>query len=110
MMRFSEEAEGEGFEPSSDLTARNGFRDRRIRPLCHPSVSTDYLDLVLRSGSSLGRRRPREQCSRHGLAAGAGPAARAARGGRLRRPQWAAAKTEKEGFEPSMEVSTPITP
>jgi hypothetical protein len=31
------QAEGEGFEPSSDLTARNGFRDRRIRPLCHPS-------------------------------------------------------------------------
>ena len=31
-------AEGEGFEPSSDLTARNGFRDRRIRPLCHPSA------------------------------------------------------------------------
>src|SRR5215212_4650302 len=30
-------AEGEGFEPSSDETARNGFRDRRIRPLCHPS-------------------------------------------------------------------------
>ena len=28
---------GEGFEPSSDETARNGFRDRRIRPLCHPS-------------------------------------------------------------------------
>jgi hypothetical protein len=32
------EAEGEGFEPSSDETARNGFRDRRIRPLCHPSA------------------------------------------------------------------------
>ena len=31
-------AEGEGFEPSTDLTARNGFRDRRIRPLCHLSV------------------------------------------------------------------------
>ena len=30
-------AEGEGFEPSTDGTARNGFRDRRIRPLCHPS-------------------------------------------------------------------------
>jgi hypothetical protein len=30
--------EGEGFEPSSDETARNGFRDRRIRPLCHPSA------------------------------------------------------------------------
>ena len=31
------EAEGEGFEPSTDPEARNGFRDRRIRPLCHPS-------------------------------------------------------------------------
>jgi hypothetical protein len=30
-------AEGEGFEPSTDPEARNGFRDRRIRPLCHPS-------------------------------------------------------------------------
>jgi hypothetical protein len=28
-MRFLAEAEGEGFEPSSDLTARNGFRDPR---------------------------------------------------------------------------------
>jgi hypothetical protein len=35
------EAEGEGFEPSSDETARNGFRDRRIRPLCHPSAGRD---------------------------------------------------------------------
>ena len=32
------QAEGEGFEPSSDPEARNGFRDRRIRPLCHPSA------------------------------------------------------------------------
>jgi hypothetical protein len=32
------EAEGEGFEPSTDGTAGNGFRDRRIRPLCHPSA------------------------------------------------------------------------
>src|SRR5581483_5090040 len=31
------EAEGEGFEPSIRLTTDNGFRDRRIRPLCHPS-------------------------------------------------------------------------
>jgi hypothetical protein len=36
----STEAEGEGFEPSSDPRARNGFRDRRIRPLCHPSEGT----------------------------------------------------------------------
>ena len=31
------EAEGEGFEPSVRLTTHNGFRDRRIQPLCHPS-------------------------------------------------------------------------
>ena len=31
------EAEGERFELSRDETAPNGFRDRRIRPLCHPS-------------------------------------------------------------------------
>ncbi len=37
-IREGRKAEGEGFEPSSDLTARNGFRDRRIRPLCHPSA------------------------------------------------------------------------
>jgi hypothetical protein len=55
-------AEGEGFEPSIRLTTDNGFRDRRIRPLCHPS------------------------------------------GVRLRR------ETEKEGFEPSKEVITPLTP
>jgi hypothetical protein len=30
-------AEGEGFEPPGRLTAPNGFQDRRIRPLCHPS-------------------------------------------------------------------------
>jgi hypothetical protein len=57
-------AEGEGFEPSIRLTTDNGFRDRRIRPLCHPSDGT---------GASV--------CG-----------------------------TEKEGFEPSREVITPLTP
>jgi hypothetical protein len=55
--------EGEGFEPSTDLTARNGFRDRRIRPLCHPSEK--------------------------------GPLG---------------APAEKEGFEPSKEDFSPLTP
>ena len=32
-------AEGEGFEPSKDETALNGFRDRPVQPLRHPSVS-----------------------------------------------------------------------
>src|SRR4051812_9572830 len=31
-------AEGRGFEPPIRLTTDNGFRDRRIRPLCHPSA------------------------------------------------------------------------
>jgi hypothetical protein len=57
------QAEGEGFEPSIRLTTDNGFRDRRIRPLCHPS------------GAVLGT-----------------------------------AEAEKEGFEPSKEVITPLTP
>src|SRR5438105_1653948 len=44
-------AEGEGFEPSSDPRARNGFRDRRIRPLCHPSEGSQgsYEIVILRS-------------------------------------------------------------
>ena len=32
-------AEGEGFEPSVDLSAHNGFRDRPVQPLRHPSGS-----------------------------------------------------------------------
>jgi hypothetical protein len=31
------EAEGPGFEPGRPLTRPNGFQDRRIQPLCHPS-------------------------------------------------------------------------
>jgi hypothetical protein len=58
------QAEGEGFEPSSDPEARNGFRDRRIRPLCHPSDgSTGYLGLLagrLRSRSAARRAAARE--------------------------------------------------
>ena len=29
--------EGEGFEPSNELTPVNGFRDRPVQPLRHPS-------------------------------------------------------------------------
>jgi hypothetical protein len=61
--RVPGEAEGEGFEPSIRLTTDNGFRDRRIRPLCHPSTGSR---------------------GRYGA--------------------------EKEGFEPSREVFTPLTP
>jgi hypothetical protein len=50
--------------------APNGFRDRRIRPLCHPSA--------------VGVQRIR------GLTK--------------------TCEAEKEGFEPSKEVSTPLTP
>src|SRR5262245_61014461 len=42
-MRLPGGAEGEGFEPSSDLTARNGFRDRHEHPdlqaVCVPFAS-----------------------------------------------------------------------
>jgi hypothetical protein len=31
-------AEGGGFEPPDDVAAVNGFQDRRIQPLCHPST------------------------------------------------------------------------
>ncbi len=62
---YAAKAEGEGFEPSTGLTTRNGFRDRRIRPLCHPS------------GSEL---------------------------------KAASFEAEKEGFEPSREEITPLTP
>ena len=33
----TEQTEREGFEPSMDVTAHTGFRDRRIQPLCHLS-------------------------------------------------------------------------
>ena len=42
------EAEGEGFEPSIRLTTDNGFRDRRIRPLCHPSAAGAWYPDALR--------------------------------------------------------------
>ena len=32
-------AEGVGFEPTRRLSTPNGFQDRRIQPLCHPSQS-----------------------------------------------------------------------
>jgi hypothetical protein len=75
-------AEGEGFEPSIRRTTDNGFRDRRIRPLCHPSGRTQ--------GSGLIRVFEPACPSPTGLGSG-----------------WEA---EKEGFEPSKEVSTPLTP
>ena len=31
-------AEGVGFEPTVDVTAYNGFQDRRLQPLSHPSA------------------------------------------------------------------------
>src|SRR5205823_5209390 len=43
-LRSPRKTEGEGFEPSTSLTTRNGFRDRRIRPLCHPSGSATVPD------------------------------------------------------------------
>lgn len=41
-------AEGGGFEPPVHLTTDNGFRDRRIRPLCHPSLNKkNYLQTYM---------------------------------------------------------------
>jgi hypothetical protein len=37
------EAEGPGFEPGRRLTPPNGFQDRRIQPLCHPSAAPQML-------------------------------------------------------------------
>src|SRR5438552_3428736 len=106
-----QKAEGEGFEPSSDLTARNGFRDRRIRPLCHPSegrrVAQPFPVPIL---GFLAHRWP---CAGRGAELDARPAGRSAAsdarrprspappGGRGRRP--GKRETEKEGFEPSKE-------
>jgi hypothetical protein len=38
--KFALVAEGEGFEPSDDLAAVNGFRDRPVQPLRHPSEAS----------------------------------------------------------------------
>ena len=35
--RLTHKTEGEGFEPSVDRKAHNGFRDRPVQPLRHPS-------------------------------------------------------------------------
>jgi site-specific DNA recombinase len=37
---FVKLAEGEGFEPSRPVTRPNGFQDRRVQPLRHPSGTT----------------------------------------------------------------------
>ena len=44
-------AEGEGFEPPKVINL-NGFQDRRIQPLCHPS------GLITGSGRAGGTRTP----------------------------------------------------
>ncbi len=56
---FAQEAEGEGFEPSIRLTTDNGFRDRRIRPLCHPSASR--LSVAIRRTADTARPRERRR-------------------------------------------------
>ena len=75
-----QQAEGEGFEPSIRLTTDNGFRDRRIRPLCHPSDrATGYLVPVAAVSRGCGRSRPRGEAR--------GPGATNARGApRTRHP------------------------
>jgi hypothetical protein len=109
------QAEGEGFEPSTSLTTRNGFRDRRIRPLCHPSEVKQGTAGVSRfPDASLGVRRPMGQCSRRtarrlerGQRREAAPEPGSA--GREGTPV-REARAEKEGFEPSKEEISPLTP
>ncbi len=48
-------AEGGGFEPPSDVAAANGFQDRRIQPLCHPS-GVPVLDDVPPDATTVGLR------------------------------------------------------
>ena len=55
-------AEGEGFEPP-DLSV-NGFQDRRLRPLGHPSTTNASSPKVLLSRRHLGRVRPPEESRR----------------------------------------------
>src|SRR3954470_17541517 len=50
-------AEGVGFEPTSRLTTANGFRDRPVQPLRHPSVGKR----ILRRRASQGFPRSRRQ-------------------------------------------------
>ena len=52
------EAEGPGFEPGRPLTRPNGFQDRRIQPLCHPSGARSAQDRAART-----RRLPRSHPS-----------------------------------------------
>jgi hypothetical protein len=40
---LAHQAEGGGFEPPDDVAAVNGFQDRRIQPLCHPSETSAML-------------------------------------------------------------------
>ena len=51
---LAQRAEGERFELSIRLATDNGFRDRRIRPLCHPSAGASLAGV--RSRSAPGRR------------------------------------------------------
>src|SRR6476469_8920101 len=44
--------EGEGFEPSNDEAAVNGFRDRRFQPLSHPSRVLPSIEWLPRRGSA----------------------------------------------------------
>ena len=44
--------EGEGFEPPRHLTAPNGFQDRRIQPLCHPSGRAQMLGVRSRAATA----------------------------------------------------------
>ena len=67
-------AEREGFEPSRRRTTSNGFRDRRIQPLCHLSARRSQEARRRRAGAGTGApavprgpvRRPERGCWRRG--------------------------------------------
>src|SRR3954466_2209944 len=49
-------AEGVGFEPTSRLATANGFRDRPVQPLRHPSVEKRFYGAALPQGFPRSRR------------------------------------------------------
>lgn len=59
-------AEGEGFEPPYQHKLVNGFRDRRIQPLCHPSEEVlPLLRLAQKLAESPGFEPGRRGCRLH---------------------------------------------
>ena len=64
------ERRGRDLNPSTDGTARNGFRDRRIRPLCHPSRGSEARGGPLFTGGEGGIRTLDARIHAHNALAG----------------------------------------